>query len=446
MSRWLARLRPWLALALLVATVVALGWLSQRYTVEATTAAAGELELGPASQRLLERFDGPVQLTAFLPPDSDLRDHVSRLLAAYRAAGPDLRFDVVDPKARPELVRELAVTRRGEVVVEYRGQRERAMAPTQARISAALERLLFEDRSYIAFVTGHGERDLLGIANFDLGQFGRQLQRKGYRMQPWRLDGGRPVPDNASLLVVADPKEALTDTERQRLADYLDRGGALLWLTEPDTRPGITGLTELLGVRRQPGVLVDPAATELLAVDDPRMLLVNPDQQHDTVATGEDPLLLAQAAAVTRPGNDEWRSVPLLRAGPRTRLATLPWDEAGGVEDARTAAGESLALGLSRGAEAADGTRAQRVAVVGDGDFLSNSYLGNAGNMAFGLNLVQWLLAEDTVLDTYQPATPDQKLAFTRVSQTVVGLGFLLVLPGLLAAAGALRWWRLRRG
>jgi hypothetical protein len=117
MSRWLARLRPWLALALLVATVVALGWLSQRYTVETTTAAAGELELGPASQRLLERFDGPVQLTAFLPPDSDLRGHVSRLLSAYRAAKPDLRFDVVAPKAETEMVRDVGGARRGEVIV-----------------------------------------------------------------------------------------------------------------------------------------------------------------------------------------------------------------------------------------------------------------------------------------------------------------------------------------
>ncbi|MBA1149579.1 ABC transporter, partial [Ectothiorhodospiraceae bacterium WFHF3C12] len=97
-------------------------------------------------------------------------------------------------------------------------------------------------------------------------------------------------------------------------------------------------------------------------------------------------------------------------------------------------------------AGAAAGTREQRVAVVGDGDFLSNSYLGNGGNLPFGLNLLQWLLASDTLLETYQPATPDQRLAFTRTGQAVTGLGFLLALPVLLAAIGGWRWWRLRRG
>ncbi|MBA1149626.1 GldG family protein, partial [Ectothiorhodospiraceae bacterium WFHF3C12] len=298
MSILLRRLRLWLGIATLLAAVVTLGWLSQRYPLQVHVAAAGELELGEASRRLLAHFEEPVRITAFVDPGSALRGHISRLLSTYRSAKADLQFDIVDPDQRPELVRELAVTRRGEVVVEYRGRRERAMAPTQARISAALERLLFEADPYIAFVTGHGERDLLGLANFDMGQFGRQLQRKGYRIQPWRLSRGQPVPDNANLLVVAGPQSPLSAGERAALADYLDRGGALLWLTEPAAGPQRGALGELLGVRRRPGVVVDPSAGALLAVDDPRLLLLDGDLQHEAVAIPEAPVLLPRAAAL----------------------------------------------------------------------------------------------------------------------------------------------------
>lgn len=439
-------LRLVLVIVVLTAAVLGLGWLSQRHPVHVDISAAGELTLSDASRRLLERFEEPVQVTAFLDDEAALRDHVSRLLAAYRQAKPDLRVDIVDPKARPELVRELAVTRRGEVVVAYRGRRERAMAPTQARISAALERLMFEADPYVAFVTGHGERDLLGLANFDLGQFGRHLQRKGYRIQPWRLGAGNPVPNNTNLLVVAGPQEGFTQAEVADLVEYVDRGGALLWLTEPASAAQIPILGDYLGVSRRPGVLVDPSAGELLALDDPRLLLLDGSQQHEAVAVPDAPVLLPRSAALRADPPGDWRRIDLLRAGQRARLASLPWEGGGVSDDAPTAAGAAVAVGLSRDAAAAAGTRVQRVAIIGDGDFLSNSYLGNGGNLPFGLNLVQWLLASDTLLQTYQPAAPDQQLAFTRLGQAVLGLGFLIGLPFVLAAVGAWRWWWLRRG
>lgn len=446
MTRLLRRLRGITAVALLVAAAAGAGWLAERHPLSLRVAAAGELTLSQASRRLLERFEGPVRITAFVPEEAALRAHVGRLLAAYQQARPDLRYELVAPQQRPELVRELAVTRRGEVVLEYRGRRERARAPTQARVSAALQRVLLGHSPHIAFVTGHGERDLLGIANFDLGHLGRQLQRKGYSIQPWRLDGGRPVPDNTSLLVVAGPRTAFSPAEQDALSAYIARGGALLWLTEPAISARIPVLTDTLGVRRRPGVVLDPAAGELLAMDDPRLVLLDGKLQHRRVAVPEDPVLLSRAAALTAEPGGDWQRVDLLRAGPRARLAPLPWDAKAGPAAAEPAAGAALALGLRRGADAAGAIREQRIAVVGDGDFLSNRYLGNAGNLPFALNLLQWLLASDTLLETYQPPALDQRVAFSRAGQALLGLGFLAGLPLLLAGVGGWRWWRLRRG
>lgn len=440
---WLQGLRTPVLVLLLLSGAVALGWLAQRYAVSVDVGAGGELQLSTTSRRLLARLDGPVQVTVFLPADSELRGRTERLLDAYRAAKPDMGYRVVDPKSRPELVRKLGVTRRGEAVIRYKGRREHAMAPTQARISAAMERLLAGGVRYIAFLTGHGERDLLGIANFDLGQFGRRLQDKGFRLQPLKLDADTAVPDNTRLLVVADPQTPLGPQTRKALAAYLDRGGALLWLTDPARNASIPALTELLGVRRRPGVIADPTAGEMLALDDPRMLLLRSKDQDERLRAEGSPVLLPKAAAleVDTPGG--WRRTDLLQTSPKARVVPL----SGAKDDGTGPAGvRTVAVGLSRAAGAAHATREQRVAVVGDGDFLSNSYLGNAGNLPVGLNLVQWLTASDTLLSTYQPAAPDQQLELSRPEKAVVGLGFLAVLPLLLALIGVYRWWVLRRG
>jgi ABC-type uncharacterized transport system involved in gliding motility auxiliary subunit len=83
--------------------------------------------------------------------------------------------------------------------------------------------------------------------------------------------------------------------------------------------------------------------------------------------------------------------------------------------------------------------------VVGDGDFLSNSYLGNGGNLDLGLNLVRWLSGDDNLLDIPARTAPDSRLELSRTAGAAIGLGFLFILPLLLIATGLLIWWRRRR-
>jgi ABC-type uncharacterized transport system involved in gliding motility auxiliary subunit len=87
----------------------------------------------------------------------------------------------------------------------------------------------------------------------------------------------------------------------------------------------------------------------------------------------------------------------------------------------------------------------QRVVVIGDGDFLSNTYLGNAGNLGLGLNIVQWLSHDDASLDISIKSAPDTSLVLGKVAQAVIGLGFLFGLPVLLLVTGILIWLLRRR-
>ena len=87
----------------------------------------------------------------------------------------------------------------------------------------------------------------------------------------------------------------------------------------------------------------------------------------------------------------------------------------------------------------------QRVLVIGDGDFLSNAYLGNAGNLDLGLNLVRWATGQDRLLDIPAKTAVDLELNLSRTALIVIGFGFLLVLPAGLALTGGIIWWRRRR-
>ena len=83
--------------------------------------------------------------------------------------------------------------------------------------------------------------------------------------------------------------------------------------------------------------------------------------------------------------------------------------------------------------------------VIGDGDFLSNSFLGNGGNRALGERVFDWLLGDDALVDLPPRGAPDRIMVLSQGMLNMLTVGFLFVLPLLLFAIGATITWRRRR-
>jgi ABC-type uncharacterized transport system involved in gliding motility auxiliary subunit len=89
--------------------------------------------------------------------------------------------------------------------------------------------------------------------------------------------------------------------------------------------------------------------------------------------------------------------------------------------------------------------REQRVIVVGDGDFLANSFLANAGNLQLGMSLINWLARDDAYVNIPVKTARDRTLTLSRSAQYGIAGGFLIVLPLGLAGAGLVIWLRRRK-
>ena len=95
----------------------------------------------------------------------------------------------------------------------------------------------------------------------------------------------------------------------------------------------------------------------------------------------------------------------------------------------------SLTLGMVLTRNLKQGTQ-QRIAVLGDGDFLSNTFLGNVGNLELGLRLFNWLLHDDQFIEIPLKTAKDKQLILSTFSIAVMGFGFLFILPLSLIAIG----------
>ncbi len=453
-SRRQVRLQSWTFVVLFLTVIGLLAWLSTRYNYQADWTASGRHTLSEASATLLEKLEGPVTITSFSRPDdvSGLRKRTTELISRYQRLKPDIELKFVDPDESPEQVREKGITLDGELVVAYQGRKENLRNIGEQALTNALQRMLRSGERRVVFLGGHGERRIDGQANFDLGQWGRQMQEKGFLFSTLKLGIETAIPDDTAVLVLAGPQVDLLPGEVALLQSYVAGGGNLLWFSEPGDLKGLGPLAEQLGLVFLPGTLVDPTG-QVLGINNPAVIVVGEYPRHPVTDGLTTLTLFPETHAIESSETANWQATPLLRSLPRSWSETGPMEGTISFDKTSDLAGpltigmlltREMAAQQSEGQEEEPGPT-QRIAVIGDGDFLSNTYIGNGANQELGDRLLNWLSHDDSFITIPPRTAPDTQLEITPALSMTIGFGFLLVIPGLLLGSGLTIWWRRRK-
>jgi ABC-type uncharacterized transport system involved in gliding motility auxiliary subunit len=444
------RLDGWLFALILLVAAGAIGYLSTHYAHESDWTANGRTSLSAESRAVLASLSGPVDIVSYANPQGDLRQTVAGFLQRYQTAKPDLTLHFVDPQLDPAKMRELGITVDGALILHYKGREQRLDELSERSLTNALERLVRGNDRIVAFVTGDGERRADGQANADLGTFIAQLEGRGMRAVPLNFTQVSTVPEHADLVVLASPSLALPSGAVQALIAYVQGGGNLLWLTEPANEDlGLKPLADALGVHVLPGVLIDGSGNAL-GLQDPRQIALG-DYPSQAITQGFTLVtLFPQVSALAQVGQAQWAVKPFLRSSAQSWTEFQPIDNTK-PSDIRfdAAAGElkgplDFGFALSRLSPSPDKSE-QRAVVIGDGDFLSNTFLGNGGNRALGERVFDWLLGDDKLVNLPPRGAPDRLLQISQTELNVVSFGFLVALPVLLLLIGSFIVWRRRR-
>lgn len=437
-----ARLRRWIGealfMSLLCTLMAALAVVSVRYRASADWTAVGRNSLSERSIAVLSRMTSPVHVEVFAREEKTVRTAARDLLDRYSREKSDFSYDFVNPDREPALARQFDIRAQGEMVVTYEGRQEQLRAPSEAALTAGLERLGRQGGQWIAFLTGHGERNLHGTErNFDLGMFGAALQERGYTVQPLDISRTGEVPSNTAVLILADERSTMPAGTARALIDFIDGGGNLLWLREPGARAdGVQALEMALAIDVSEESIRDRSAAHSLGVDDDSLLVVGQYPGHPVTANLRERTLFPGAAALLAGDSGRFAAGSVLRTGDLARLSG---------DAAMPAAPYDIGISLQP-RETVDGPHAQRLLVLGDTDFLSNAYLGNGGNLALGLSMIRWLAGDDELIGLPTRTAPDLSLQLSSTSMLVLAFGNLIGLPLLLLATGAgIHLYRRRR-
>ena len=429
---------------LLLLLVGLLGYFAAQTRQQWDVSQNGRNSLSKASIEILQKLQGSVQVTAYATEQhaqfGGIRKIITDFVALYQRAKPDLSLTFIDPAEQPKLTQKAGVQVNGEMVITFNQRREHLTVINEQSFSNALMRLARAEDKLIITLSGHGERRLDGSANYDLGEFGRQLRANGFNSQPLNLAIEQEVPANASMLMIASPQTDLLEGEVDKLLNYIDRGGNLLWLVDQESLRGLLPLTEKLHLTLTPGVVVDPQAEQLKA---PITFALGANYGQHVITNQFDYITVFPfSRQITINENEEWHAVSLVE------VAQQGWVETGDLQgeivfdqDTDVEGPIGIAAALTRNIQ----DREQRVIVVGSGHFLANTYLGNGSNLDFGVNLVNWLTGDEELIVIQPRATLDSQLVLSESELTLIVVGFLVLLPLLFLGSGIVIWWHRRR-
>ncbi|MYA51740.1 MAG: hypothetical protein F4185_05320 [Chloroflexi bacterium] len=439
--------------------------------------ATRQFGIAPQTVQALAALPADVDVTGFVVTDEDGL-HYQGTAEGYlrqfaKHAGDRLSYRFVDPELEPATAREFGVVSAPLLLFTAPATGLRASVGagelSEQQLLTAILTATGAQQHVIYFLTGYGERSITDLRSggSGLGLAAAGLRADGYRVESLMLADTGSVPDDASLLVVAAPRQPIPDVEEQAIIRWLADGGRALFMLDAssETRDTMAGLLAAWGLETVPGTLVDLGRS---AAGDARTLTVQRDQYLGQTSVTEGGAIVEPLGATLFPGAIAFRPggvvaariergdpVPV-RFEPLVTTSGDSWAVEGMEEDpvaGRDIPGphtahliaQASALATDAPSQAFDPASVRTtLAVLGDADFASNRHFGNVSNADFFLNTVNWLLEDRSLIAVRPKQEVFRPLVLTVPEYNLVRYVSWFLLPALIAAAGVVVWWRRR--
>ncbi len=441
------------AVTLAVVGILVLGnFMAARHSWRFDVTAERQFSLSPQSLQVLSGLAQPVKITAYMTPNYYAQEDVRDLLKEYTLHSDRLQVEYVDPVQRPAEARQAGVTQDGTLVLESGGRIQRELGSDEQALTSALVKVTRAEARKVYFLTGHGERDPESSAQLGYQTISQWLQRDSYEVATLNLASQTSVPDDAAAVVIAAPSIAPAAEEYAALNAYVDRGGSLLILADPESPVGFAEILGRWGLSLRQDIVIDPTSSFFGDAGTP---LVSRFPYHTitkdlgglttffplagSIAQAEQPPAEAMVSPLVRTSADSWGETD--RESSPARLDPVQ-DTAGPLDLAVAATLDLPAQG--------DGTEAKtaRLVLAGDADLVANDVLqavsGSFGNADLFLNAVSWLAEEESLISIRATPPTVRAVYLTPPQVRLVMYTSVIFLPALVVVAGVWVWWRRR--
>ena len=411
--------------------------------------------LSPQSAQILNTLTDDLTVTIFYKKGegSSLQD----LLELFSRTNSRFYYHLLDLDKNPAKAQMLGIREYGTGVAEYQNRKETVRSLTEENLVNAILRLTDSSEKTVRFVTGHGEKSLSGEDNkTSYSNIKYALELENYRAEELSLLQAKEIPADTLILIIAGPQKDFLQTEVDLIADYLQQGGRVIFMFDPFPLARLEQYVRTLGVDLPHDIIID-TESKLFELDEITPLIF-PDKRHPITERANEGFVFpfCRPAIPLKDHPDDFALGVFAFSGPRSWAEQNTQSVYDGKyrydKDTDLSGPVPVAVTVERaGQPQPDGTtrKSMRLAVIGDSDFVTNSYLNVLGNKDLFLNTINWL-AERQELMSIRPkseSTTVSMLFLTENENRLVLWSAVIVEPLLILAIGigVVLWRRMRR-
>ncbi|MBN1961056.1 MAG: Gldg family protein [Deltaproteobacteria bacterium] len=424
-----------------------------------------------ATKNLVGNLSEPIRILLFTVPYNEAMEQAQEYLQSLANLSPQIKLEIVDQARAPDLAKEFKVRNNGNIVFAKGNlnetlaiglEMESARHKLRKLDNEVQQRLLKLSRPprTIYFTTGHMERDfsastseekLPGLSNLKmiLESLGLTCKRLGIAEG---LD--REIPKDAGLIIIAGPIEPFLPSERIAIKNYLNDGGRLLALLDPDHGVSEDELLATLGMQVTKALVANERATVRISGrgNSPYNFATIRASSHPSVTTlskaaGRLAVVFLGAGAIVKTAPDDKE----LKQNFTIHSTTDSWldlnnngkfdkdREKHSISELAIAIEKEISPVKNPNGKNSDtnhsNNKIMRAIVVGDADVAANGVIGNMGNAYFMLDSIKWLVGEEELVG---PTTSEDDVAIVhkRSDDTVWFYGVSFAAPAIILTLG----------
>ena len=418
--------------------------------------------LSPQTQKIAQNLPRKVKITAFFQIGSPSREEFQQLVDGYKELTDQIEVELVDPDRRPAVVKQYGVTTFGTVVFESGKQETKVKQATEENLTNALLQVTRDQQKKIYFLSGHKEKNIEGKERNGYSQAKQALEQDHYKVESLLLLQTGKVPDDANALIINGPEKVLQELEIAAIESYLNQGGAVLLLLDPQQDAGLTAFLERWGIDIGDDLVIDPLA-KLYGSDYTTPIISQIADHPITRAIGQQTIypMLRSVSAITTEGLE---TTQVLFSGPKSwaekeyksgKVSLDPGIDLQGpvsiavvsskeIKSANSAEQKPEASSDAKTSESPASAKKAHLVVVGDSDFASNQFFSLYGNGDFFLNTASWLAKEENLISIRPRTRKWSPIALTETQGSLTFLLGVLVFPGAVILMGLRVWWKRR--
>ncbi len=430
----------------LLGILVILNVLAIRHNAKWDLTAEKLYTLSDQTVKVLRNLDRDVTVTAFFADAGEGRARLKQLLDNYTDETSHLEVTFVDPDKNPALAKQYGIRAYGTTVFASGDQTFRITEQTEQAVTNALVRVSREGRKTVYFLAGHGEHGLEDTQRSGYATAKKALVDQGFAVKDLLLLREAEVPADCDVLVIAGPTKPLMEQEVEAVRKYLDGGGRVLALLDPQTDPALGPVLDAWGVRLRDDVVIDTMSR--LFGGSYTTPIITEYPAHEITEGFQIATFLPLARSL-----DKAEKLPDgVSYAPLARTSAQAWGETdlGNAKASFDPQADhrgplTLAALFSREVAQKDGDENSgggQLLVVGDSDFADNTYFNFSGNGDLFQNLVSYLSKEEDLIAIRPKDAKPSPLVLNPSQAATLFYASVVVAPLALVLAGLGIWWK----